>query len=404
MSARRNADDLRATAKLAIDAARGVTDLVEELHLTIASGPSLLGRPLALPARAFTALGYRATRGITRLVGIGVDVALDRLGPLLGESEIGPERDAVLSALNAVIGDHLEETHNPLAIPMTIRSHGNALEPTRESLRCAFPDARRKLLVLVHGSGMNDRQWSSEGHDRASGLARELGYTPVYLHYNTGLHISTNGRKLAELLERVVLAWPSEVEEIAIMGHSMGGLVARSACLFAERAVDGMIWRSKLRVLVCIGSPHHGSPLERSGNVADAILDLTAYTSPFGRLARIRSAGVTDMRFGNVLDEHWEGRGRFVRAHDARRDLRLPQGVACFAIAGTTAKSVANDLVGDGLVPIDSALGRHRRPDLTLGFPLEHQWISMATGHVELIHKPEVYAQLRTWLADRPAH
>ncbi len=397
-TSRRNADDLRAAAKLAVAATRGVTDLVEEMHLTIASGPAILGRPLALPARALTAVAYAATRGITSLVGLGIDVALSQLSPLLGESEPGPRREAVVSALNAVLGDQLDDANSPLAIPMTLRSGGKALCLEAGALRSVFPDARTKVLVLVHGSGMNDRQWNLHGHDHGAELARELGYTPIYVHYNSGLHISTNGRKLTKLLEELVVAWPVAVDEITLVGHSMGGLVARSACLISDAELTPPTWRSKLRSLVCLGSPHHGSPLERGGNLADALLDLTSYTAPFGRLARLRSAGITDLRVGNVLDEHWAGRGRFVRADDTRRDLTLPEGVSCFAIAGTTASAVSSDLVGDGLVPVDSALGRHERPGLTLPFPRANQWIAVSTGHIELLHRAEVYAQMRRWL------
>jgi pimeloyl-ACP methyl ester carboxylesterase len=397
-TSRNNADDLRAAAKLAVDATRGVTDLVEEMHLTIASGPAILGRPLALPARAMTALAYGMTRGITSLVGAGLDVAISQLAPLLGESQPSAEREGVVSALNAVLGDRLDETNSPLAISMTLRSKGQPLRLAPDGLLESFPDARGKLLVLVHGSGMNDRQWARRGHDHGAELARELGYTPIYVRYNSGLHISTNGRKLAALLEQLVGAWPTHVDEVSILGHSMGGLVARSACLAAE--AEPSVWRTKLRNLVCLGSPHHGSPLERGGNLADLLLDLTSYSAPFGRLARIRSAGVTDMRFGNVLDEHWRGRERFDRSGDVRRDLTLPEGVSCYAIAGTTAKGASSDLVGDGLVPIDSALGRHERPDLTLPFPRTHQWIALETGHLELLHRREVYAQLLAWLGD----
>jgi hypothetical protein len=395
-TSRKNGDDLRAAAKLVVDATRGVTDLVEEMHVTIASGPAILGRPLRLPTRAVTAVTYGATRGITRLVGLGIDTLVAQLTPVLGESEPGPQREAIVSALNAVLGDHLDATGNPLAISMVLRSKGKALRLERDALRAASPYAGGKVLVLVHGSGMNDRQWTLHGHDHGTALARDLGYTPVYVHYNTGLHVSTNGRRLATLLDDLVRAWPTPVEEVCILAHSMGGLVARSACLVADADVGRFAWRSKLRDLVFLGTPHHGSPLERGGNLADVLLGLTPYSAPLGRLARIRGAGVTDMRFGYVLDEHWMGRARFARADDPRHDLTLPEGVSCYAVAGTTASRL-----GDGLVPVDSALGRHARPDLTLRFPPSHQWIAADTGHLELLHRPEVYEKIRGWLGDR---
>jgi pimeloyl-ACP methyl ester carboxylesterase len=394
---RRHVDDLRGASRLAIEATRGVTALVEVMHRTIAGGPDILGRPLEGPARAWTALVYGSVRGVTKLVGGGIDLALGQLAPLLGESVPGPEREAVLAVLNGVLGDYLKETGNPLAIPMQLRREGQPLELERRALRAAIPEASGRLLVLVHGSSMNDRQWTRAGHDHGAALARDLGLCPVYLHYNSGLHVSTNGRELAALLERLVLEWPVPLEELAIVGHSMGGLLARSACHYGEEANHA--WRPRLKKLVFLGTPHHGAPLERGGNWIDLLLGVSRYSAPFGVLGRIRSAGVTDLRFGTVLDEDWEGRDRFEKTADPRRPLKLPEGVECYAIAGTTAVRAMARLPGDGLVPVDSALGRHKKPELTLGFPGDRQWIAYGVGHLDLLNRTEVYDQLRAWLS-----
>ncbi|RKH84447.1 alpha/beta hydrolase [Corallococcus sp. AB032C] len=394
---RKNAEALRGASRLAVQATRGVMGLVEEVHCTIASGPSVLGRPLERPARAVTGWIYSTLQEATRHVGAGLDAVLARLSPWLGDSAPGLQREAVLSALNGVLGDALEAQGNPLAIPMAFRVHGHPLCLEPEALRDALPEAGSRLLVLVHGSSMNDLQWSRRGHDHGAALARDLGYTPVYLHYNSGLHISQNGRALSALLEQLVACWPVPLESLTLMGHSMGGLVARSACLAAE--AEGQAWRPLLRGLVCLGSPHHGSPLERGGSWVDVLLEISPYSAPFARLGRIRGAGVTDLRFGNVLDEHWEGRERFGWGGDARRGVTLPEGVACYAIAATTAKALAERLPGDGLVPVDSALGRHALPELTLRFPEANQRIIPGANHLDLLDHPEVYATLRTWLA-----
>lgn len=394
---RKNADALRGASHLAVQATRGVVGLVEEVHCTIASGPSVLGRPLERPARAVTGWIYGTLQGVTRHVGTGLDAVLGLLSPWLGDSSPGPQREALLSALNGVLGDALEEEGNPLAIPMAFRVQGQPLRLEPDALRAALPRAGSRLLVLVHGSSMNDLQWSRRGHDHGAALARELGYTPVYLHYNSGLHISRNGRAFSELLDPLVSCWPVPLESLTLVGHSMGGLVARSACLTAEALGHG--WRPLLRGLVCLGSPHHGSPLERGGSWVDVLLELSPYSAPFARLGRIRSAGVTDLRFGNVLDAHWEGRERFGWGGDVRRGLTLPERVDCYAVAATTAKVMTQRLPGDGLVPVDSALGRHARPELTLRFPEANQRIILGANHLDLLDHPEVYATLRTWLA-----
>jgi pimeloyl-ACP methyl ester carboxylesterase len=334
---------------------------------------------------------------VTQLVGSGIDFALAQLAPLLGEGSPGPERDAVLAALNGVLGDFLVETDNPLAIQMQVRHGGAPLELQRPALLAALPRAGSKLLIMVHGSCMNDRHWSRLGHDHGAALARDLGYTTVYLRYNSGLHISSNGRAFAALLERLVAQWPVPLDELVVLAHSMGGLVARSACHHGES--DGQLWRQKVRKLVCLGTPHHGAPLERAGNWLECLLGVSRYSAPLARLGRLRSAGLTDLRFGNVLDEHWQGRDRFAHAADPRRQLKLPDGVACYAIAATTAPQPGGKLPGDGLVPVDSALGRHGKPELTLGFPEAHQWIGFGMGHLDLLSRAEVYATIRRWLS-----
>jgi len=400
--ARNHVDDLRGASRLAIDATRGVTELVEAMHTTIASGPAILGQPFAAPVRLANRLVYAGIRGVTQLVGGTIDAALAQLAPLLGSSAPGVEREAVLAALNGVLGDYLAESHNPLAIEMQLRHAGAPLELAPPALRAALPHATGKALVLVHGLCGSDRQWTRRGHDHGAALARDLGYTPIHVRYNSGLHISSNGHALAAQLEQLVAAWPVALDDLVVLGHSMGGLVARSACRAGDLA--GHAWRARLRALIALGSPHHGAPLERGGHAIERLLETSRYTAPFRSLARIRSAGITDLRFGNVLDEHWHGRDRFAHGggDDHRPPLPLPAGVACYAIAATLATEAAAHLPGDGLVPVDSALGIHPDPALTLGFPDAQRWIALTTSHLELLSAPAVFATLRTWLSSDP--
>ncbi len=394
---RTHVDDLRGASRLAVEATQGVVDLVRAMHETIGGGPEMLGRPLERATRLVTAPVYGGIRAVTQLVGSSIDIALGQLAPLLGASAPGPERDAILAVLNGVLGDYLKETGNPLAIEMRLRKDGRALELDDAALRAAVPDAGSRLLILVHGSCLNDRQWCRRGHDHGAALASDLGLTPLYLVYNTGLHVSTNGRELAAQLERLIEAWPRAIDELVILAHSMGGLVSRSACRYGELA--GHAWRRKLRKLVCLGTPHHGAPLERGGNWIDALLGLSRYSAPLARLGKIRSAGVTDMRFGSVVDEDWQRRDRFAHGADPRVPLPLPAGVDCYAIAATTALGPAAELPSDGVVPVESALGQCDRPELTLAFPDAHRRIAFGAGHLDLLDHPDVYATIASWLA-----
>jgi pimeloyl-ACP methyl ester carboxylesterase len=389
-------EDLRGASRLAVDATTSVTSLVEAMHRTIASGPAVLGAPLTRPVTALTGVLYGAIRGVTGLVGSGIDRALGQLAPLLGDGLPGAEREAVLAAVNGVLGDYLAQTSNPLAISMRLRRGGHPLLLERVALRAALPGATGRVLVLLHGSSMNDLQWTRAGHDHGAALARDHGYTPVYLHANTGLHVSTNGRELAGLLEQLVNAWPTKVEDVTLVGHSMGGLIARSAVHLAE--APRLRWRKALRAVVTLGTPHHGAPLERAGNWFETLLGVSRYSAPFAQLATLRSAGVTDLRHGLVLDEQWQGQDRFALRGDPRRPLPLPVGVACSALAGTTAKAPRAKLPSDGLVPVASALGQHAKRAFTLDFPKDHQAIAYGCDHLALLGV-EAYPTLEAWLA-----
>jgi pimeloyl-ACP methyl ester carboxylesterase len=333
----RHADDLREALRLAVYATTGVADVVEAMHLRIASGPALLGKPLALPALVVTTLAYSNVRFVTRVVGELGDRLLRELEPFLGESASGAERDAVVAALNGVLGDWLRRTESPLALDMRLRRVG----------------VGSRAVVLVHGSSMNDRQWQRRGHDHGEALARDHGFMPVYVLYNSGLSIAENGQLLAERLEEL-----SGLTEIALLGHSMGGLVARSACHQAELA--GLAWRKRLSSLVTLGSPHLGAPLERYGSLLESLLPISSYSAPLARLGRIRSAGV--MALGQGLD------------------LPLPEGVRCHAIAAGA----------DRLVPIASAHG---------AFPRARCSVVPGANHLDLLSSRDAYEAIRRALS-----
>ena len=371
---RAHVSDVRGAGRMLVDASTGVVDVVERMHRTIQRRPAPVGAPVEDATRGITGFVYRSIRGGMQLVGRGLDASLAPLEGLLPAGGSTPGRDAFIAIVNGVYGDYLVRTGNPLAIEMRLLG-GTA--PTG------------KLLVFVHGLCMSDQHWAHQGASPATALADSLGYTPLYLRYNSGRPVADNGREFAARLEALLEDWPVAVDELAIVGHSMGGLVARSACVAGEE--NRHRWRRKLARLVFLGTPHHGAPLERGGHGLDFLLELSPYSAPFTRIGKARSAGIRDLRHGTIT-------------HGRHRSAALPRGVDCYAIAATLGERrgvMADHLVGDGLVPVASALGQHADRSRALRIPTAHRWVAHRMGHLELLRRPEVYARLQGWLADR---
>jgi pimeloyl-ACP methyl ester carboxylesterase len=397
--------DLQGLARLGFDATIAVTNLVENMHQTIASRAGILGPGQDLPTRGITGLVYRLVRGTTRVAGLGVDHLTGLLNQGQDSSnQSSPEREAVIAAMCGVWGDHMEESRNPLAIQMAFRVRCQTLTVSRVALQQRFPEPRARLLVLVHGLCMNDLQWQRRGHDHGSALGQGLGMTALYLHYNTGLHVSQNGEMFSKAMQTLIAQWPVPVEELVVIGHSMGGLVARSACHHAQAA--GLNWLSTLRHLVCLGTPHHGAPLERGGQLIDSLLGQSPYLAPFARLGKARSAGIADLRFGNVQQADWSAHRKHDQTVDERLPTPMPPGVQTWLVAAVQAQRIdaaRNAWIGDGLVPLASALGEHVRAEMALAVPDRHKLVVTGANHWDLLNSPEVYQQLLAWLSPATA-
>lgn len=377
--------DLRGLARLATDATLGVTGIVENMHQAVMRSLGLGGKSDSERTSGLTGLVYQVIRGVMNGVGNGVDGALRLVEPLTtdtdsGELQDSPARLAVLSALNGVIGDRLRQADSPFAIEMSIRAHRTCPPSTTHS-----QGAGNKVLLLAHGLCMNDLQWQmTEGAtttDLGTKLAETLGYSPLYLRYNSGLNIADNGQQLADHLERQCATWPTAITDLTLLGHSMGGLLLRSAMHQATEM--GMRWPSLVKHMVFLGTPHHGAPLERAGHWVDQILTATPYTAPFAKLGKLRSPGITDLRHGHIANE----------------TVPLPKTARCFAIAATTDMRLSTTgRSGDGLVSVDSALGQHTDPAACLAFPAAHRWIAEDTNHLGLLRSEAVASKLIAWL------
>ena len=392
--------DLSGAIHLATDAVTGLTSLVEAVHARVARRPgSLTPQTVAGYTTGISRLVYQSVRGLTRLAGHGAADVLHQLSRPSGSAASVPQRDALLAALNGVLGDHLEATGNPLATRMTLHTEARVLGLPVQPLQTDSVQPGRHLLLMIHGLCMDPMHWNRAGHNHGDALGLALKLQPAWLRYNSGLHVSSNGRALAELLEHHHQARTLPLRRLVILGHSMGGLIARSAVHHAVRA--GHQWPRALTDLICLGTPHHGAPLERAGHRVDTLLGRLPYVAPFAKLGKLRSAGITDLRHGSLLDSDWQDHDRFTQWQDPRTPVALPPGVRCFAMAATLkplSQAASDHWLGDGLVPLDSALGRHPDPRRQLTFSPNRQWIGERLGHLDLLSDPRAFKQLLSWL------
>jgi pimeloyl-ACP methyl ester carboxylesterase len=388
--------DIKAVGELAGEALAAGGALIRDTHTGIAGRPFGILGPAAAPVRVIhdgvSGAVYRGVgAGLRALAGAGTRVAALQAdeAPAL---ESRTYASYGVSALNALWGDRLTTRGNGLALGMGIRRHGAPVSETPEGLVAAFPDATSRLAVFVHGLGETGAAWRFFGR-RTYGerLQDELSFTPVFLRYNTGRHVSENGRELARLLEAVVDSWPVRVEDIALIGHSMGGLVARSACHYGGR------WTDAVRHVFCLGTPHLGADLEKGANALGWAMSRLPETRGMAQIWNARSAGIKDLRYGACVDEDWLD-------HDPDEFLRdrcgevpfLPE--ASYYFIGAT----LNPLTGDLLVRMPSASGRGSGRGRRIAFEVDNGHELPGLTHFHLLNHPAVYEQIRTWITRSP--
>jgi triacylglycerol lipase len=313
-------------------------------------------------------------------------------------------RDEITAALSGLIGDTLEKEGSPLAVTMGFYRDGKPLSLEPKTLAGAFPGAAGRLCILVHGLMDSERAWAFE-HDAettyGSLLESDFGYAPLYVRYNSGLHISENGRALSRLLSGLAAAFPGGVDEILLVGHSMGGLVLRSACHYG--AADGEAWVKKVRKVFLLGSPNLGAYLEKISNLTAVILRLmlSPYTRIIGRIIDLRSAGIKDLRFGYLVDEDWKGRDPDRLLSNNRHAVPLLEGAEHFMVSGAVMKDSGrafSRLVGDGMVSHSSSSAKPLSAHDGTAIAAENTRVFPGIPHAALRNHPEVYGQIKAWL------
>ena len=384
--------DIKAISELITEAIVYTSEIVEDMQNDIVRSKLIPFKPVKNVISNITHLSHSTVRGISKFAGKSIALGTSIL-PDFKNVQSSEERDTIISIVNGIIGDYLKATENELQIGMTLRnSNGesmfnqNVLLPTKQ--------AKSKLLIAVHGLCMNNYDWTRKQHNHAEAIAKREGYSLLYLHYNSGLHIAENGKQFNQLLHHLERQWPTKIEEITLLTHSMGGLVSRSAIHVADG--EQQRWRKLLRKVIFLGTPHHGAPLERAGNYVDFLLDHSLFAKALSRIGKLRSAGITDLRYGSILEEDISA-DRFEMMNDQRTTVPLPKDVDCFAIAANSSQKengIKREIIGDGLVLPDSALGKHDNPDKDLNFKEENTLLLSDLSHFDLLSDQRVFHKL----------
>ncbi|HTS96164.1 MAG TPA: hypothetical protein VMI33_06050 [Streptosporangiaceae bacterium] len=396
--------ELRAASRLGGHVFAGLVTRIERVHQAIAGRAFAPVGPAAVPVRLIHDSVARGAYLAVREAGVAAGTAGGAAGLFLGAGAKPagqrPAGNLALAALNAVAGDQLGPDLAPLAIAMAVRADGCDVGLTADQVADAFPDATPRMAVFVHGLAETENSWRRRpGQSAPYGdrLRSEFGYTPVYVRYNTGRHISDNGHDLASLLERLMAAWPGPVDEILLAGHSMGGLIIRSACHYGREAPGA--WTGRVRHVFYLGSPHLGAPLARAAGLAGWALGRVPETRPFATLAA-GPASVRDLRHGYVLDDDWAGCDQDCCLRDHRCDTPLLATANHYAISATVTADPASPLgavVGDLLVQPASAHGR-RGPRQHIPFPVKLGRGLGGMHHFDLLNHPGVWEAMRSLL------
>ncbi len=369
------------------------TRIVEAAHAGVLNALRVGSSSKATRTRGLTGWIYRTIRRFIRLSEWGTTTAFqlaERTGYTPTDATEARTRDRLISTLNGVFGDHLRASGNPLARSFSLRTVAG--EPVAEEIGEAGT-----LVVFVHGLCRSDRDWIERGDEvgHVAALADAVDGTAVLARYNTGLAIWENGQHLSDQLG-AIMSRADASPRIVLVTHSMGGLVARSA--FQHAAATSARWIDHVTETIYMGTPHQGAPLERAGVWVENLLRRTPFTMPMATLGAARSQGIQDLGHGAITQDPTASDG-------ADPVSTNPDPGRVLYVAATLArKKLLVDTVGDGLVPVDSALNAPdpNAPAPSLSTPPATRKVFENIGHLKLLRDPAVTEYLREWLGRRP--
>ena len=438
---------------LIFDAIEETTNLVEQMHRLAARNtfrPLTLIEPLATLSRAVKSVHDTTASGVyqmIRTVNTGVRKLLDASTGLVvsGLPQSGknpknpdaisqkprkneiPSREPILpenllpatllpanllidqseAILNGLYGDYLHKKKNSLDLKMTFRWRGKILPLEKNAMAEAFPQATDKIVIFVHGLMCTEQSWkigaekfyADPSVNFGSQLNIDLGYTPLYVRYNTGRHISENGRALSKMISHLMDGYPADIQEIVLVGHSMGGLVSRSASHYGNEKKAP--WTKKLKHIFCIGSPNLGAPLEKAVNMLGSLLSAfaTPGTQAPAQVLKSRSDGIKDLRFGYTMDDEWMDQNPDAFFENHRQSLPTVKGVGYYFVAATITANPNHPLgilIGDIMVRVPSASGHTADPEKRI--PFRSGLVFSGMNHLHMANHPDVYNLIRKFL------
>ncbi len=400
--------ELPALAALGRDELNKAVSGIAAVHSSVAD-TVFAGLRLALGARArpaqmaHDAISTSVYSAITSTVDVAGDLAESLTVHRNGVPSETKRGALAIGILDGLIGDQLTAERSPLAPDAAVRVNGAVVPITPDGLATAFPEASGHLTVFLHGLMETEFAWAlGDRPTYGARLADDLGSTEVQIRYNSGRHISDNGRDLARLLDDLVLLWPVPVTGLTLIGHSMGGLVIRSAC--HQGVARDAYWPKFVRHTVCLGTPHLGAPLARGVHRATAALRLWPTSRPFGTLLGRRSAGVRDLFRGAVTEEHWRDTDPEAFSQPAVDYPPLMEGARHLYVTATVTQRPDHPfgrIVGDGLVLTNSGGGRDRKHHL--GFEVDDGFHIGGAHHFTLLNSDAVYDWMLPLLKPRRA-
>lgn len=409
-------DEMRDAGVLAGTTLDEVTTTARDMHAAIAGRLfGFAGRPgaaIKVAHDGIAALAYGGTRLGVRYLPRALGLVAGALQDPSAESvHDRPGGRLTFGAIGGFVGDRMADESAAVAPQMRLRVGSGPLRRVPANVahdaQAATAPVTGRLVVFVHGLCETDLCWSFAAErvwgDRTATYGSKLhaddGWTPLYLNFNTGLHISVNGLEFAEQLEQLVAEWPVPVTELAIVGHSLGGLVARSAA--NQGAELGHDWVRTLRHIIGLGTPHLGAPLERFANWGTRTLGRLPETRPLADLINQRSVGIKDLRHGALVEADWLDFDPDDATDNCTPAVLVP-GVEYSMVSATLSRRTEGLLAMDLLVQHGSAHGIGKVRSIPFEPDRAHT-IGGGKHHFDLLADATVYDKIRTWLGESAA-